>query len=153
MRIVDFEPQFAAAFKALNEAWITHHYALEAKDHEILGDPQAEVIDRGGAIFIAVEDDAVIGCCALKPMADGGFQLAKMTTAEAARGRGVGRALMAACIERARARGAPRIYLESGTRLGPALALYRAFGFVDVEPPDHAATPFSRVDVWMELSL
>ena len=48
--------------------------------------------------------------------------------AEPHKGRGLGRELMAACVERAKAAGAPRLYLETNSALAPALSLYRSFG-------------------------
>ncbi len=153
MRVMDFEPRFAAAFKSLNEAWIEQYYVVESKDEELLGDPQGRIIDQGGHALFAVDDPEVVGCCALIPMADGGFEVSKMAVAEASRGRGVGKALMRACIERARALGAPRLYLESGLALTPALALYRSFGFRDLEPEERPPSPYARVEVWMELRL
>ena len=153
MEIIDFEPRFAGAFKALNEAWISRYYEIEAKDHAILGDPQGAILDPGGHVFFSVEGDEAIGCCALIPMTDGGFELVKMAVAETSRGKGSGRALMAACVERARELGAPRVYLESGLALKPALSLYRSFGFVDVPPARRPPSPYARVEVWMELRL
>jgi putative acetyltransferase len=153
MDIVEYRPDLATAFKALNEAWITHYFALEAKDHEVLDDPQAKVIDRGGRILFLVEADEVVGCCALLAMTDGGFEVAKMAVAEAHKGKGHGRALMAACIEQAKAAGAPRLYLETNSALGPALALYRGFGFRELSGMRRTASDYARVDVWMELGL
>jgi GNAT superfamily N-acetyltransferase len=151
MRIVDFEPRHAAAWKALNEAWIGRHFAIEPADEVILGDPVGAVIAPGGHIFIAESDGGEpVGCVGLKAMDDGGFEVVKMTVAEAARGTGLGRALMQACIDRARALGAPRLYLETNARLGPALALYRTVGFADIPPRE---TAYSRCDVWMERTL
>ena len=153
MRIIDFQPKFAPAFKALNEAWISRHYVLEPKDAEILGDPQGAIIDQGGFVFLAVEGDATIGCCAMIPMEGGGFEIVKMAVDEARRGHGAGRALMAACVDRGRSLNAPRLYLESGLALKPALALYRSFGFADLEPERRPPSPYARVEVWMELRL
>lgn len=48
---------------------------------------------------------------------------------EAARGSGLGRAMMAAAVERARARGARRMELDVNEGNSAALALYQAFGF------------------------
>jgi ribosomal protein S18 acetylase RimI-like enzyme len=73
-----------------------------------------------------------------------------MTVAEAARGAGLGRDLMQACIDRAKARGSRRLYLETNSALAPALGLYRAMGFVDLPRQD---TPYARCDVWMALDL
>ncbi|MBN1530948.1 MAG: GNAT family N-acetyltransferase [Thermoleophilaceae bacterium] len=48
---------------------------------------------------------------------------------EGARGGGLGRLLVTAALERARARGCGRILLDTGSSNAPALALYRSFGF------------------------
>ena len=151
MRIVDFEPCHAEAWRLLNEAWIGKHFAIEPADAEVLGDPVGKVLAPGGFIFMAETDGGVaIGCVGLKAMADGGFEVVKMTVSEAARGTGLGRDLMQACINRAKALGAPRLYLETNSSLAPALALYRAAGFVDMPGQD---TPYARCDVWMEMPL
>lgn len=151
MEIVDFQPDHAAAFKALNEAWISHYFAIEAKDREVLGDPAGKVLAPGGHIFMAVEDGAAIGCVALMAMQDGGFEVAKMAVIEAHKGRGIGRELMAACVERARRLGAGRLYLETNSGLAPALGLYRSFGFKEVATAE--PSPYARADVKMELLL
>lgn len=151
MQIVDFRPDLANAFKTLNEAWITALFALEPKDLLVLGDPQGQIIDRGGFVFFALQDGAPVGCCALMALADGGFEVAKMAVDDLHKGGGYGRALMAACVERAKSLGAPRLYLETNSSLAPALALYRAFGFVEITPPE--PSPYARADVIMELRL
>lgn len=150
IRIVDYQPRHAEAWRALNEAWIQRFFAIEAKDRRMLDDPGGEVLAKGGLIFMAEDDASPIGCVALLPMADGGLELAKMAVAEPAQGRGAGRLLMQACIAAGRARGAARLYIETNSGLPPALALYRSSGFVDLPPQ---APPYSRCDVWMELRL
>ena len=151
MRIVDFEPRHASAWKSLNEAWIAKHFAIEPADAEVLGDPVGKVIDPGGHIFMAeTPDGEPIGCVGLKAMPDGGFEVIKMTVSEAARGTGLGRELMQACIDRAKALGAGQLYLETNSALAPALGLYRAMGFVDLPRQE---TPYARCDVWMRLNL
>ena len=151
MQIVDFRPDLAGAFKTLNEAWITTLFAMEPKDEVVLGGPQGQIIDPGGRVLFALEDGEPVGCCALMALPDGGFELAKMAVAEAWKGRGLGRALMAAAVERAKADGAPRLYLETNSGLAPALALYRSFGFVEIAPTE--PSPYARADVIMELRL
>ncbi|HEY1751308.1 MAG TPA: GNAT family N-acetyltransferase [Caulobacteraceae bacterium] len=151
MQIVDFRPELAGAFRALNEAWITRLFALEAKDHEVLADPAGRIVAPGGYVFFALDGPEPVGCCALMALADGGFEVAKMAVADSHKGRGLGRALMAACVERARQLGAPRLYLETNSGLAPALGLYRSFGFVEIVPP--APSPYARADVIMELRL
>jgi ribosomal protein S18 acetylase RimI-like enzyme len=74
-----------------------------------------------------------------------------MAVTEVHKGRGVGRELMAACVQRARQAGARRLYLETNSTLAPALGLYRRFGFQQVEPAE--PSPYARADVMMELLL
>ncbi|HEY2359219.1 MAG TPA: GNAT family N-acetyltransferase [Phenylobacterium sp.] len=147
MEIVEFTPEHAAAFKTLNEAWISKYFTLEPKDRQVLGNPQGEILDKGGRIFMALHDGEAVGCVALLKMADGGYEVAKMTVSETLRGSGLGRLLMQRCIDAGAADGAPRLYLETNSSLAPALGLYRAMGFVDLAPVE---TAYVRADVFME---
>ena len=147
MEIVEFEPRHAEAFHRLNEAWISKYFVLEAKDVEVLTDPEGKIIAKGGRIFMALKDGESVGCAALLKMADGGYEVAKMTVSEDVRGSGLGRHLMQRCIDAGAELGATRLYLETNSSLGPALGLYRAMGFRDLPP---AETPYVRADVFME---
>jgi GNAT superfamily N-acetyltransferase len=148
MEIVEFCPGHAAAFKALNVAWISKYFALEPKDLEVLDDPQGQIVTKGGRIFMAFNAGEPVGCVALIAMPDGGYEVAKMTVVETLRGSGLGRILMQRCIDAGAEAGAPRLYLETNSGLAPALGLYRAMGFKDVPPPAH--NDYVRGDVWME---
>jgi putative acetyltransferase len=150
MEIVEFRPEHADAFRVLNEAWIRKYFTLEPKDIEVLGDPQGQVLAKGGKIFMALDGAEPVGCVALMKMADGGYEVAKMTVAEDLRGAGLGRKLMQACIDAGVQAGATRLYLETNAVLAPALGLYRAMGFRDLPPAD---TPYARADVFMERPL
>jgi len=153
MRVIDFDPRFADAFRTLNEAWITRFFTMEPKDLEIINDPRGRIVDKGGHVFFVLDADRAVGCVGLIPMADGGFEVSKMAVDEASQGRGFAKALMTACIDRARAVAAPRLYLESNSILTPARALYRAFGFTDLPAERRPHSPYARADVWMELWL
>ena len=148
MEIVEFAPEHAEAFRTLNEAWISKYFTLEAKDREVLDDPQGQILAKGGRIFMAIEGGEAVGCVALLKMADGGYEVAKMTVSETLRGSGLGRLLMQRCIDAGAEMGAPRLYLETNSGLAPALGLYRAMGFVDTDPPPH--NDYVRGDTWME---
>jgi putative acetyltransferase len=150
MEIVEFEPRHAQAFRTLNEAWISKDFEIEPKDREVLDDPQGQIVAKGGRIFMAVRDGEAVGCVALLKMADGGYEVAKMTVSEDLRGSGLGRRLMERCIEAGVEDGAPRLYLETNSGLAPALALYRATGFRELAP---AQTDYARADVFMERKL
>lgn len=149
--IIAYRPEHADAWRTLNEAWLAEGgFVVEAKDRKVLDDPQGAILTPGGRIFMAQKDGAIIGCCALMAMADGGFEVAKMTVTPRARGLGAARRLLVACEDAARAAGGHRLYLESSSTLTAARALYDSFGFVALPP---APTPYARADVWMEKRL
>ena len=68
----------AAAFRALNEEWITHHFVLEDEDRRQLADPVVTYVDPGGDVLIAELDGRRVGCAALLPERDGSWELSKM---------------------------------------------------------------------------
>jgi putative acetyltransferase len=53
----------------------------------------------------------------------------------------------------ASAAGAPRLYLEASSVLGPALSLYRAMGFKQLPRGRPGAPDDARIDIWMERPL
>src|SRR5271165_6410800 len=63
--IREFAPGDENAFRQLNEEWISRYFVLESKDMEALSDPQGAIVDRGGRIFLAVQEGEAVGCCAL----------------------------------------------------------------------------------------
>ncbi|CAM3719294.1 GNAT family N-acetyltransferase [Nocardiopsis tropica] len=82
------------------------------------------------------EHGALLGTIALAEVEPGHEELKSMRAAPQARGRGIGRALLAFAIDDARSRGIARISLETGSQdfFAPARALYRAHGFTDTGP-------------------
>lgn len=151
LEIVRYRPEHAQAWRALNTDWIlAGGYALEAKDRRVLDHPELAVLSEGGVIFMAERDGEAVGCCSLMVMADGGFEVGKMAVSADAIGLGLGRRLLEACEDHARAVGAPRLYLETNSAQTHAIDLYRRFGFVDLPPQP---SPYVRCNVWMEMRL
>lgn len=151
LTIVPFRPAHRADWQALNEAWLAAGgFTVEPKDRKAIDDPEGAILSIGGHIFIAERDGAAVGCCALLPMPDGGWEVAKMTVSPQARGLGLALRLLEACEVTARSSGAPRLYLETSSTLAPARALYDRFGFTPLPP---APSPYVRCDVWMEKRL
>jgi DNA-binding MarR family transcriptional regulator/GNAT superfamily N-acetyltransferase len=148
VEIVDFQPSWQPAFRKLNEEWITKYFRMEESDYKALDHPQEYILDKGGHIFMALYKGDPVGACALIPMDDGGFELAKMAVSPRAQGLGIGWLIGRACIEKARALGAPRVYLESNTALKPAINLYHKLGFRKAAGPP---SPYERCNIQMEL--
>jgi putative acetyltransferase len=147
-----FEPGDETAFRELNEAWIGSHFVMEQKDREVLDDPATHILEKGGALFMAVQDGVAVGTCALLAMKDG-FEVAKMTVAEKCRGLGIGRSLLAHAIEYARGMGAKRLYLETNSKLQSAIHVYELLGFKHLAPERVIPSPYARANVYMELWL
>jgi GNAT superfamily N-acetyltransferase len=88
-----------------------------------------------GAFLVAVETEpteVLIGCAGWRRHgADA--ELKRMFTATAARGRGLGRRLLAAIEDSAREAGCKRVILETGDRQPEAVRLYESAGYVRIE--------------------
>jgi ribosomal protein S18 acetylase RimI-like enzyme len=151
VEIVPFEPRFAESFARLNYDWIERFFRVEPYDRELLENPIEQIINKGGQIYIALLNGEPVGTVALLFVGENTYELAKMAVSPEAQGRGIGRKLMAACIEHARFAGASEILLESNTLLDAAIHLYRRFGFVEIplDPNSH----YSRVNIKMRLAL
>lgn len=150
--ILPYQPEHAVAFKALNEAWITRYFRMEETDERSLGDPQGYILEKGGHILMVMQGDRAIGTCALIAMPDSpyDYELAKMAISPEVQGLGLGWKLGMAIVDLARSLGASSLYLESNTRLKPAISLYRKLGFVEV---DGLETPYERCNIKMVLEL
>jgi GNAT superfamily N-acetyltransferase len=149
--IRSFRPGDEAAFRDINLEWIERFFAVEVKDREVLGNPQKYILDPGGAILLAIDGETPVGAVALMMMGDGSVELAKMGVRPQAQGKGAGRMLVAAAVERARELGMRRVYTETNSKLGPALKLYNDAGFVPLK--ERLSSPYARADVQLELIL
>jgi GNAT superfamily N-acetyltransferase len=149
--IRDFRPGDEAAFRRLNEEWISRYFAVEPKEAELLADPQRTILNRGGRIFLAVRDAQPVGTCALLRIASNEFEVAKMAVTESLRRNGIGRQLLETAIAEARAAGAHRLYLETNRTLANAIRLYESVGFRHLPPERIVPSPYVRADVYMEL--
>jgi putative acetyltransferase len=107
----------------------------------------------GMSFYSAWDGDAVLGCAALKMLNAGDVELKSMRTAQAARGQGVGAAMLQHVIAQARSRGAKRMLLETGARdfFAPARRLYQRNGFTPRGPfADYVDDPLA---CYFELTL
>jgi GNAT superfamily N-acetyltransferase len=153
--ITDYTDHHAADFKRLNLEWLEGFGLLEDGDFKHLDHPREGIIDKGGAILLAVEKGEVVGTCAILPSpyssAPDVFEMVKLAVTRRAQGRGVGRALAIATIERAREMGATRIELLTASRLTAALRLYESLGFTYGPLP--ADPGYATTDTFMTMKL
>jgi putative acetyltransferase len=90
----------------------------------------------GITFWSAREGDDLLGCAALKELDPVTGEIKSMRTTEAARGTGVGSALLVHLLAEARGRGYRALHLETGTHefFAPAHRLYLRHGFVERGP-------------------
>ncbi len=106
-----------------------------------------ELAAPGITFWSAWRHDTLAGIAALKRLDAATAEVKSMRAAPAARGTGVGRALLRHIVAAARAEGRSRLYLETGTAdtHAHAVALYHSEGFVDCGPfADYAPSPHNR---------
>ena len=98
--------------------------------------------------FFTLRDDRqLLGCGALKRLETGHGEIKSMRTANAALGRGVGKAMLNHIVAVARSEGISRLSLETGSteQFAAATRLYEKEGFERCGPfGDYADTPFTR---------
>ena len=110
----------------------------EGTDADI-NDIETHYLERGG-VFEILEDKEgnLLGTIGLYPLDAEIIELRKMYFDKALRGRGYGKMMLERMIERARALGYKKIYLETARVLTEAVALYEKYGF---EPTAEKHTP------------
>jgi len=91
------------------------------------------LLDRDGVELMVMTDarDGVIGYAVLWVILDQG-ELANLALTTSRRGAGLGAHLLRHVLERARARGVEKLFLEVRASNERAIELYRSFGFEDV---------------------
>ena len=148
--IIDYEDKYIADFRRLNMEWLEKYNLVESHDLEILDHPRENVIDRGGFIFLLLQDDEIIGSAGLFKMEDQVYELIKMAVDPKHRGKKFGDLLLKKSIGKAREVNASRIILYSNSNLQTAIRLYEKFGFKHVAVTN---APFQTADIKMEIYL
>ncbi|MES2577137.1 MAG: GNAT family N-acetyltransferase [Bacteroidota bacterium] len=147
VEIIPFSTALKEPIKTLNLEWLKKYFKVEPKDEIVLSDPQGQIIDKGGMIFYAKYNDAIVGTVSLMKIDSTTYELSKMAVTDGVQGLGVGKKLMLHCLAVAEAKGIEKLILYSNRRLLPAIHLYEKFGFVEV-PLEGGV--YERADIKME---
>jgi GNAT superfamily N-acetyltransferase len=150
-KIISFDRRYVKDFAELNKEWIRRYFVVEPMDTYQLDNPEETIISKGGEIFFVLEDEKCVGTCAMIPMENNGYELAKMAVSPAIRGRGLGDLLMTHSTNWAKEKGASYILLHSNTTLEPAITLYKKHGYVTTHLGPHP--DYDRANIEMRLDL
>ena len=120
-----------------------------------------EPLATGGELLVAWDErEGVLGTGTFvlggTPQAEtageGEAELRLLAVAPVARGRGIGEALVAECIRRARERGCQRLVLSTRPTMAPAQRLYARLGFVRAPERDWSKAGSPRIVFTLELA-
>jgi putative acetyltransferase len=104
------------------------------------------LVDPAVSLYCARRNGELLGVGALKRLDATHAEIKSMHVTEAARGQGIGRAMVQYLLSEAAARNCRRVSLETGTMeaFAPARSLYSSVGFTPCEPfGEYTDNPFS----------
>ena len=151
IKVISYKERYTEDFTRLNCEWIEGFGLLEDADAKHLNSPRESIIEQGGQIFFAIEDEVVLGTCPAIHHSNKIIEIAKLAVVPWAQRRGVGRMLTKTVIDYSRDLGVRKIILVSSTELKSALRLYISMGFVHAPLP--VKLEYASADVYMELKL
>ena len=119
-----------------------------------LVDLPGEYSQPAGALLLALVDDEVAGCCALRSLDSADYpnaaEMKRLYVRKAFRRFGLGRQLAEAILDAARMAGYHNVLLDTLNDMESARALYAELGFVDIPPFYYNPLPgahYLRVDL------
>lgn len=146
IQIREYTQQDHEDFCRLNRAWISEHWQLEQRDYDEMEQMRDGV--EGGFVLVALDHTHIVGTIAFLPM-DGreyDYELAKFTVRQDMRGKGIGRMLMKAALDKAARERGKRVYIITNKLCHSAIHLYEQFGFEKIPGRSNL---FSRGDYLM----
>ena len=152
IKIISYKSEHAKDFYELNIEWLKTFFYVEPFDEEVLSKPEFYIIDKGGHIFFAQLENAIVGTVALMPTKDQNvFELTKMAVSPKHRGLKIGQLLMQHCIDFAKKNQYRALMLYSNTILENAIYIYRKYGFIEI--PVEENSPYRRSNIKMILAI
>jgi ribosomal protein S18 acetylase RimI-like enzyme len=152
LKIIAFKAELAPHFHDLNIEWLEQFFYVEPFDREVLSKPEKYIINKGGHIFFATEDEQVLGTVALMPTTETGIlELTKMAVRPEVRGKKIGQSILQFSIDFAKSNKYEALTLYSNTKLQNAIYLYRKYGFKELELEKN--NPYERANIKMLLKL
>jgi GNAT superfamily N-acetyltransferase len=144
------EPSDSRVATAMVDAFIAWAEALYGPyDPDAAPAYPHELAPPGGVFLVAWDGAEPVGCAALRRLDDRTAEVKRVYVADAARGRGAGRALMLRLEDEGRERGYERLRLDIGDRQPAAMAMYLSLGYGEI--PDYNGNSYASR--WLEKRL
>lgn len=115
-------------------AWLGLNLCFQNFEKELAELP-GEYVPPSGRLFLAIENDQIAGCVAVRKIADDTCEMKRLYVRPAFRGLGLGRRLIETIIAAAREIGYQHMRLDTlPGKMDPAIAMYRSLGFKNIDP-------------------
>lgn len=117
------------------EKWLDLDLCFQGFEKELAELP-GKYAPPDGVLWLAIdEEEKVAGCIALRKLEDGVCEMKRLYVRPAYRGRSAGKLLVESLIDKARRVGYVKMRLDTfPPKMGNAVNIYRAYGFVEIEP-------------------
>jgi len=123
--------------------WLGIDLSYQGFEEELAGLPGKYAPPAGGLFLARQDDGTVLGCVGLRAFGEGGAsEMKRLYVLPAARGLGVGAALVARVVAAAQEAGYSEMLLDTLPTMTGAIKLYRAAGFENV--PAYYDTPIEE---------
>jgi ribosomal protein S18 acetylase RimI-like enzyme len=115
-------------------AWLGLDLCFQNFDKELAELP-GDYVPPSGRLFLAIENDQIAGCVAVRKIADDTCEMKRLYVRPAFRGLGLGRRLIETVIDVAREIGYQRMRLDTlPGKMDQAIAMYCSLGFKNIKP-------------------
>jgi putative acetyltransferase len=115
-------------------SWVEISLCFQNFEQEVANLP-GDYAPPNGRLFLALENDKVMGCVALRKIGEGIGEMKRLYVRPEFRGRRLGRTLTEKLIAEAKQIGYRRMRLDTlPGKMDQAIAMYRALGFKEIAP-------------------
>lgn len=115
-------------------AWLGLNLCFQNFDKELTELP-GDYVPPSGRLFLAIEDDQIAGCVAVRKIEDATCEMKRLYVRPAFRGLGLGITLIETVIDAAREIGYQRMRLDTlPGKMDQAIAMYCSLGFKNIDP-------------------
>ena len=102
-----------------------------------------------GRVLLAIDESRAAGIGCLRRILEDVGEIKRMYVRPQFRGKGIGRAILAALLDEAREAGYPKVRLDSARFMKAAHSLYRSAGFREIEPYPESEIPLDFQENWI----